>query len=791
MRQYIIILTLICIVAISGAAYASATDSTALSTTVLPSYNGIYFNVANDAGLRFNEYSNDSIYNNTYYVAKGGGGLNPIQIATTPTNTVGNIVNTTNQSGTFDIVFSGGIHHADDVILLVAVKGPISDGFGLTLTANGYTWTPQIFGATSNTGTDPVNYTYNPTTLSETFSKSDFMYGPQSWKPANSANYSIYNGENVQDTDNNSFYLMFVDLNAGALAQSNYGTLVNNGSVEVHYNFTNLNSVAAFNVYGWFASCNWGMGIPMTNNIAQSSYLVQGTSPIADFTANTTSGENTAAVQFNDTSNNTPTSWLWDFGDGTTSTDENATHTYSEPGNYTVKLTASNSAGSDEKVKTSYINIADTIAPTVNASVLGGAYNKVQNVSLKSDESKCTIYYTTDGSDPTNDSSVYNEPITIKNSTTLKYFAVDAAGNVGSISTQVYTIDTTAPTVSANLTSGTYNSIQTVSLTATDDSNTTIYYTIDGSDPTMDSLVYKEPITLGNSTTLKYFAVDAANNTSPIYNETYIIDTTAPIVVTNVVSNIYNCVVSLVSNELSTIYYTLDGSDPTNSSLVYNGPLSINVTTLLKYVAVDVAGNWAAIQEQLYTIDKIAPTASASVNAGTYNVSKTVTLKMSENGAIYYTTNGSTPTSSSKKYAGAITISSTTTLKFLAIDNAGNPSSVYSVQYVIDKAAPKVSAICPTSSATGVLRTKTVSIRLSENVLKGVNWSNVYIKNLKTGQKCKATIWISGNHIYISTNSKKAASTWYQVYIPASAIKDSAGNNLAAAYTFKFKTGKN
>jgi hypothetical protein len=107
---------------------------------------------------------------------------------------------------------------------------------------------------------------------------------------------------------------------------------------------------------------------------------------------------------------------------------------------------------------------------------------------------------------------------------------------------------------------------------------------------------------------------------------------------------------------------------------------------------------------------------------------------------------------------------------------------------VVDVTQPKVTAICPKNGAAGISRTKTTSVGLSENVLKSVNWSKVYIKNLKTGTKCKATITISGNHIYITT-SKKAAYTWYQVYIPASAVKDSAGNNLARDYVFKFKTG--
>ncbi len=51
-------------------------------------------------------------------------------------------------------------------------------------------------------------------------------------------------------------------------------------------------------------------------------------------------------VTFNDTSTGSPTSWLWDFGDGTpTSNQQNPVHTYSAAGTYVVTLTARNSIG--------------------------------------------------------------------------------------------------------------------------------------------------------------------------------------------------------------------------------------------------------------------------------------------------------------------------------------------------------------------------------------------------------------------------------------------------------------
>lgn len=66
-------------------------------------------------------------------------------------------------------------------------------------------------------------------------------------------------------------------------------------------------------------------------------------SPAAGFTRI----PNNLTVAFTDVSTGSPTSWLWDFGDGNTSTQQNPTHTYAASGTYTVCLTATNSCGSN------------------------------------------------------------------------------------------------------------------------------------------------------------------------------------------------------------------------------------------------------------------------------------------------------------------------------------------------------------------------------------------------------------------------------------------------------------
>jgi len=85
--------------------------------------------------------------------------------------------------------------------------------------------------------------------------------------------------------------------------------------------------------------------------------------PITHFTANTTSGDKPLSVQFNDTSENTPTEWYWIFGDGNTSTQQNPVHTYVTAGLYTVRLKTTNEDGFDWENKTDYINVTTYVEP--------------------------------------------------------------------------------------------------------------------------------------------------------------------------------------------------------------------------------------------------------------------------------------------------------------------------------------------------------------------------------------------------------------------------------------------
>ncbi|HZH64296.1 MAG TPA: PKD domain-containing protein, partial [Flavisolibacter sp.] len=79
--------------------------------------------------------------------------------------------------------------------------------------------------------------------------------------------------------------------------------------------------------------------------------------PTPNFTAAQTSGCAPLVINFQDQSTGSPVSWQWNFGNGSTSTLQNPSTTYFNPGTYTVTLTATNASGSNTLTRTGFITI--------------------------------------------------------------------------------------------------------------------------------------------------------------------------------------------------------------------------------------------------------------------------------------------------------------------------------------------------------------------------------------------------------------------------------------------------
>src|SRR5215471_18925323 len=90
---------------------------------------------------------------------------------------------------------------------------------------------------------------------------------------------------------------------------------------------------------------------------ATGSVTVTGPRPVANFSASPTSGQAPLTVAFSDASTGKITTRMWNFGDGTSSTAQSPTHTYSTIGTYTVRLTAIGPGGNNTVTKTDYITV--------------------------------------------------------------------------------------------------------------------------------------------------------------------------------------------------------------------------------------------------------------------------------------------------------------------------------------------------------------------------------------------------------------------------------------------------
>ena len=186
---------------------------------------------------------------------------------------------------------------------------------------------------------------------------------------------------------------------------------------------------------------------------------------------------------------------------------------------------------------------------------------------------------------------------------------------------------------------------------------------------------------------------------------------------------------------LKEIRYTTNGTDPTTSSPLYSGPITVNSTTTIKFRAWDNAGNAEAVKSKTISVDAAKPTSAikcdgAACSSVFYNHNVSATLSGSDTGGsglknIRYTTNGSTPTSSSPVYTGPISVSSTTTIKWRAEDNVGNLEAIRSQTISIDKVKPTSAIRCNGATCKSSIYNGSVSATLSGTDTGGSGVKNI------------------------------------------------------------------
>ena len=298
--------------------------------------------------------------------------------------------------------------------------------------------------------------------------------------------------------------------------------------------------------------------------------------------------------------------------------------------------------------------VAGGSTPTVATptfSPAAGTYTSAQSVTISSATEGATIYYTTDGTEPTTNSTQYNGAISVSSSTTIKAIATAAGYDNSSVATATYTIVSIGH-------EGTEADPYTVAdARAAIDANTgvtEVYATgIVSAIPTAWSTTYNN-ITFnfvdnsGDEDFLQAFrcvsgtGVDASTvavgdvvvvyGNLTKYGTTYefaancqLVSLTHPTAAVEApiftpdggvftTPQSVSFAVAAPTMEGYTFYYTLDGTEPTTQSTLYTGPIEVSTTTTIKAIAVK-GGEVSLVTTATYAI-----LAHAGTEADPYSV---------------------------------------------------------------------------------------------------------------------------------------------------------------------------
>ena len=153
-------------------------------------------------------------------------------------------------------------------------------------------------------------------------------------------------------------------------------------------------------------------------------------------------------------------------------------------------------------------------------SVASGEIVSGTEVTITCGTEGAKIYYTTDGTEPTAESTEYTAAISVTEAVTLKAIAVKSGMNDSAVATASYTITVATPAFSVE--SGAVNSGKEVTISCTTE-GAKIYYTTDGTEPTASSTEYTAAISVTSPMTLKAIAVKSGMNDSAVASASYLV----------------------------------------------------------------------------------------------------------------------------------------------------------------------------------------------------------------------------------------------------------------------------
>lgn len=249
------------------------------------------------------------------------------------------------------------------------------------------------------------------------------------------------------------------------------------------------------------------------------------------------------------------------------------------------------------------------------------------------------------------------------------------------------------PTI--NVPSGILGGAQMVTMTAST-SGSVIRYTQNGTTPTeADAEVPANgQVEIAYSSLLRARAFVSGRQPSAIGRSEYELQSAPPVISPS--TGTYSSAQTVTITQTGVpgnIRYTLNGTEPTETSTLYSGPFSLSTAMTVK-AKIFPSNGWSASSAANATLTfnygTLSPP-SASPAAGVYADAQLITLSAAPGAAIRYTLDGSEPTAVSNQYVAPLPVGSgTVTIKARVFHTDWTQSPVASHGYTIDAAAPTI-----------------------------------------------------------------------------------------------------
>lgn len=332
---------------------------------------------------------------------------------------------------------------------------------------------------------------------------------------------------------------------------------------------------------------------------------------------------------------------------------------------------------------------APTLSPT------GGTYSSNQTVTVTNAMPGVTMYYTTNGTDPTEADSVIasGSTLAVTVNQTVKVKAWKSPMPPSHATTGVYELKVATPSISPN--GGSSTSPRTVTL-GVSTSGASIRYTTDGTTPTENSTLYTAPFTVETYTQLKVVAFKAGWTESNTQGTTYSFSygtLPTPAFDTDAGPHTTEVAIEMSAPQAgTTIRYTTNGNAPNGSSTAYTGPIVVGVTTTIRARGYHPDYTQSAEISRVFEVKAATP--SITPTTGNYSVGTAVAIESSTPGAVVrYTLDGSEPTQSSPAFGIEVPLVVTRqTIKARAFKSGVTVSDTASVSYDVsgDTTAPHI-----------------------------------------------------------------------------------------------------